>query len=215
MKKKILIIAAGIAILLYVFRAGWLGYLGRSLVADNLSATADVAVVLSTGVDYLPRLLQAAHLYREKRVNKILINGNRKTNAIRELEKQGFVPACDWSENSLRILEMHGVPREEVWAVSAEDVFDTVSEAQTIKPFLQKNGVNSLIITTSKFHTRRALYIWRKVLGTDNNIYISAAVDDPFDPDSWWQNGRQVKQVMGEYGGMAYYVWKRPWRNSD
>lgn len=215
MKKKIMIIAAGIAILLYVFRAGWLGYLGRSLVADNLSATADVAVVLSTGVDYLPRLLQAAHLYREKRVKKILINGNRKTDAIRELEKRGFVPACDWSENSLRILEMHGVPREEVWAVSAEDVFDTVSEAQTIKPFLQNNGVNSLIITTSKFHTRRALYIWRKVLGTDNNIYISAAVDDPFDPDSWWQDGRQVKQVMGEYGGMAYYVWKKPWRNSD
>ena len=215
MKKKILIIAAGIAILLYVFRAGWLGYLGRSLVADNLSATADVAVVLSTGVDYLPRLLQAAHLYREKRVNKILINGNRKTDAIRELEKQGFVPACDWPENSLRILEMHGVPREEVWAVSAEDVFDTVSEAQTIKLFLQNNVVNSLIITTSKFHTRRALYIWRKVLGTDNNIYISAAVDDPFDPDSWWQDGRQVKQVMGEYGGMAYYVWKQPWRYSD
>ena len=215
MKKKILIIAAGIAILLYVFRAGWLGYLGRSLVVDDPSATADVAVVLSTGVDYLPRLLQAAHLYREKRVNKILINGNRKTDAIRELEKQGFVPACDWPENSLRILEMHGVPREEVWAVSAEDVFDTVSEAQTIKPFLQNNGVNSLIITTSKFHTRRALYIWRKVLGTDNNIYISAAVDDPFDPDSWWQDGRQVKQVMGEYGGMAYYVWKKPWRNSD
>ena len=215
MKKKILIIAAGIAILLYVFRAGWLGYLGRSLVVDDPSATADVAVVLSTGVDYLPRLLQAAHLYREKRVNKILINGNRKTDAIRELEKQGFVPACDWPENSLRILEMHGVPREEVWAVSAEDVFDTVSEAQTIKLFLQNNVVNSLIITTSKFHTRRALYIWRKVLGTDNNIYISAAVDDPFDPDSWWQDGRQVKQVMGEYGGMAYYVWKKPWRNSD
>ena len=36
--------------------------------------------------------------------------------------------------------------------------------------------------------------------------------DDPFDPDSWWQHGRQVKQVMGEYGGMAYYIWKQPWQ---
>ena len=215
MKKKILIITAAIVILLYVFRADWLGYLGHSLVADDPSATADVAVVLSTGVDYLPRLLQAAQLYRDKRVNMIVINGNRKTDAIRELEKQGFVPACKWSENSLRILEMCGVPREQVWAVSAEDVFDTVSEAQTIKPLLQEKGVKSMIITTSKFHTRRSLYVWRKVMRTEEGIYTSAAAGDPFDPDSWWQHGRQVKQVMGEYGGMVYYVWKQPWRDSD
>lgn len=212
MKIKTLIIVIGIIVLLYFTRASWLGYLGHSLVVDDPSATADVAIVLTTGVDYLPRLLQAAQLYRDKRVKKVMINGNRKTDAIRQLEKQGFIPACKWSENSLRILEMHGVPRQQVWAVSAENVFDTVSEAQTIKPFLINNGVSSLIITTSKFHSRRARYVWRKVMGTEEGIYTSAATDDPFDPDSWWQHGRQVKQVMGEYGGMAYYIWKQPWQ---
>ena len=212
MKNKILIIVASVIVLLFYFSSDWLGYLGRSLVVDDPSATADVAIVLTTGVDYLPRLLQAAQLYHDKRVKKILINGNRKTDAIRQLEKQGFIPACKWSENSLRILEMYGVPRQQVWAVSAENVFDTVSEAQTIKPFLINNGVSSMIITTSKFHSRRARYVWRKVMGTEEGIYTSAATDDPFDPDSWWQHGRQVKQVMGEYGGMAYYIWKQPWQ---
>jgi len=211
MKIKTLIIVTGIIVLLYFSRASWLGYLGHSLVVDDPSATADVAIVLTTGVDYLPRLLQAAQLYRDKRVKKVMINGNRKTDAIRQLEKQGFIPACKWSENSLRILEMHGVPRQQVWAVSAENVFDTVSEAQTIKPFLINNGVSSVIITTSKFHSRRARYVWRKVMGTEEGIYTSAATDDPFDLDRWWQHGRQVKQVMGEYGGMAYYIWKQPW----
>lgn len=212
MKKKTLVVVASLIILLYLFRAEWLGYLGHSLVVDDPGAMAEVAVVLSTGVDYLPRLQQAAQLYRDKRVTRILINGNRKTDAIRALEKQGFVPACKWPENSLRILEMYGVPREKVWAVSAEDVFDTVSEAQVIKAFLEHKGVSSVIITTSKFHTRRALYVWRKVLGTEDGISISAATGDPFDPDSWWEQGRQVKQVMGEYGGMAYYAWKKPWK---
>jgi len=212
MKIKTLIIVTGIIVLLYFSRASWLGYLGHSLVVDDPSATADVAIVLTTGVDYLPRLLQAAQLYRDKRVKKVMINGNRKTDAIRQLEKQGFIPACKWSENSLRILEMHGVPRQQVWAVSAENVFDTVSEAQTIKPFLINNGVSSVIITTSKFHSRRARYVWRKVMGTEEGIYTSAATDDPFDLDRWWQHGRQVKQVMGEYGGMAYYIWKQPWQ---
>ena len=212
MKIKTLIIVTGIIVLLYFSRASWLGYLGHSLVVDDPSATADVAIVLTTGVDYLPRLLQAAQLYRDKRVKKVMINGNRKTDAIRQLEKQGFIPACKWSENSLRILEMHGVPRQQVWAVSAENVFDTVSEAQTIQPFLINNGVSRMIITTSKFHSRRARYVWRKVMGTEEGIYTSAATDDPFDPDSWWQHGRQVKQMMGEYGGMAYYIWKQPWQ---
>lgn len=211
MSKKIIVLVVLISLLFY-FRADWLGYMGHSLIVDDPAANADVAVVLSTGVDYLPRLLQAAQLYKEKRVKKVLINGNRKTEAIRELERQGFVPECKWYVNKLRILEMYGVPREHVMLVSAEDVFDTVSEAQTIKPFLQKNNVNSVLITTSKFHTRRARYVWRKVLEREDGIYASAASGDPFDPDGWWKDGRQVKQVMGEYGGMAYYVWKKPWR---
>ena len=211
MKKKLLIFTAIILLSLFFFRASWLGYLGNSLIVNDENAKADVAVVLSTGVDYLPRLLQAAELYRDKRVKRVLINGNRKTDAIRKLEQQGFVSACKWNENILRVLEMYGVPREKVWSVSAEDVFDTVSEAQTIKPFLQKNNINSILITTSKFHTRRARYVWRKVLDRQDGIYTSAATDDPFNPDGWWEDGRQVKQVMGEYGGMAYYVWKKPW----
>jgi uncharacterized SAM-binding protein YcdF (DUF218 family) len=212
MKKKLLIITVIILLSLFIFRASWLGYLGSVLVVNDSQARADVAIVLTTGVDYLPRLLQAAQLYRDKRVQSILINGNRKTDAIRGLEQQGFVSACKWDENSLRILEMYGVPREKIWSVEAEDVFDTVSEAQTIKRFLQKNNINSILITTSKFHTRRARYVWRKVLDREEGIYASAAVDDPFDPDAWWKYGRQVKQVMGEYGGLAYYVWKQPWR---
>ena len=218
MSRKLVIAIAILVILislLFFYRTEWLRYLGHSLVIDDPVATADVAVVLTTGVDYVPRLLQAAQLYREKRVKKVMINGNRKTDAIRKLEAQGFVPACKWYENSLRILEMHGVPRDKVWTVSAEDVFDTVTEAQTIRSFLLNNDVDSMIITTSKFHTRRARFVWRKVMGADQGIYSSAAADDPFDPDIWWQDGRQVKQVMGEYGGMAYYVWKKPWENSD
>lgn len=211
MQKKLLIITLIILTILILSRTTWLSYLGQKLIIDNPAEKADVAIVLTTGVDYLPRLLQAAKLYRDKRVPRILINGNRKTDAIRKLELQGFVSDCKWYENSLRILSMYGVPREKVWTVSAEDVFDSVSEAQVIKPFLVKQNVSNLIITTSKFHTRRSGYVWRKVMGKNYSITTSAAAEDPFDPDNWWNNGRQVKQVMGEYGGMAYYLWKQPW----
>lgn len=210
--RKLLILIV-FAALLFVFRAAWLGKIGESLVEDNATATADVAVVLATGVDYPPRLIQAARLYTEGRVKRVLINGNRKTDVLRALENKGFRPAAPWYEDSLRILEMSGVPRERVWTVSVEDAFDTVSEAQGIAPFLRQQAVEDVIITTSKFHTRRARYIWQKVLKRGDGIYASAAAFDPFDPQGWWTDGRQIRQLLAEYGALVYYAWQRPWEN--
>jgi uncharacterized SAM-binding protein YcdF (DUF218 family) len=212
MQKKLIITTLIIITALILFRTSWLGYLGQKLIIDNPAEKADVAIVLTTGADYLPRLLQAAKLYRDKRVPRILINGNRKTDAIRKLEQQGFISECKWYENSVQILSMYGVPRNAIWTISAEDVFDSVSEAQVIKPFLTKQNVSKLIITTSKFHTRRSRYVWQKVMGKNYSISTSAAAEDPFDPNNWWNDGRQIKQVMGEYGSMAYYLWKQPWK---
>jgi uncharacterized SAM-binding protein YcdF (DUF218 family) len=213
MRRRILLSLILIVGLLFVFRSAWLGALGHALVEDDPAASADVAIVLATGVDYPPRLIQAARLYRDKRVKYVLINGNRKTDVLRELEQQGFVRAAPWYENSLRILEMLGVPRERVWTVSVEDAFDTVSEAQGIVPTLRKRNVDDVIITTSKFHTRRARYVWQKVLKRKDGIYASAADSDPFDPDSWWTEGRQVRQLLAEYGSLIYYMWKQPWES--
>ena len=210
-RRRLLLFLALAVILLSVFRASLLGAMGHALVQDDTTESADVAVVLFTGVDYPPRLIQAAHLYRKGRVNRILINGNRKTDVQRDLEQQGFELATPWYEDSLRILEMLGVPRDRVWTVSVENAFDTVSEAQGIVPFLQDKGVGSVIITTSKFHTRRASYVWQKVLDREEGIHASAADSDPFDPEGWWKEGRQVRQLLAEYGALFYYMWKRPW----
>ena len=211
MRRRLLLTLILITGLLFFFRSAWLGALGHALVEDNKSATADVAVVLLTGVDYPPRLMQAAHLYHEGRVNKVLINDNRKSDALRKLEEMGYIPASPWYEDSLRMLNVLGVPGEDVLAVSNENAFDTVSEAQGIVPVLREHKVNSVIITTSKFHTRRALYVWQKVLERDTGIYASAADSDPFDPESWWTDGRQIRQLLAEYGSLIYYMWKRPW----
>jgi len=33
-------------------------------------------------------------------------------------------------------------------------------------------------------------------------------ITDPYDPGSWWRNGRQIRWVMAEYGAWIYYWWK-------
>ena len=185
-----------------------LGAAGRFLVSDDRTTSADAAVVLATGIEYYPRLIEAAALYSEGRVARVVIDGNRKTDTVRWLEAQGFVSATTWDENSRRILELLGVPRHHVLSVSAEDAYDTVSESRLVAPALTASGIDSILLTTSKSHTRRAGYIWRRLHGDSLTIATVAAREGPFQPDGWWHSGRQIRWVLAEYGAWLYLHWK-------
>ncbi len=181
---------------------------GRFLICDQKPFTADAAVVLSTGVEYYPRLMEAADLFRKGLVRKVVINGNRKTDVLRELEKRGFEKCCPWHEETVRILEVLSVPRKNVLPINAEDAYDTVSEARIVGRRLLERGFKRLIITTSKSHTCRANHIWRSMFKGEMSICTVSAKTDPFDVNGWWKQGRQIRWVLAEYGAWIYYGWK-------
>ena len=197
-------------LLLYLFSGSLFRALGRFVVCDEAPVPSDAVIVLNTGVEYYPRLLEAAALYRKGLAKRVVINGNRKTDSLRELEIKGFKRCCPWYEDSLRILSLFGVPRNTVICISAEDVYDTVSEAEWVGREVLGRGMHSVLITTSKYHTKRARFIWKKMYNGELSIRIVAAKTDPYDPESWWRDGRQIRWVMAEYGAWIYYWWKNP-----
>ena len=197
-----------VGLLLYLFSGSLLRGLGRFLVADETPMPSDAVIVLNTGVEYYPRIVEAADLYRKGLVKKVIINGNRKTDSLRELESRGFKKCCPWYENSLRILSLFGVPRNKVTWISAEDVYDTVSEAKVVGSEVLGQGLHSVLITTSKSHTKRAGFIWKKMYDGQLSIRTVAAKTDPYDPNGWWKDGRQIRWVMAEYGAWMFYWWK-------
>jgi len=196
-------------ILLYTFHRPVLVFLGEWVVHDEMPVKSDAVVVLSTGIEIYPRLIQAADLYNKGYVDRVVINGNRKTEMLIWLEEKGFQGCCPWYEASLRILALLGVPRERVIAVSAEDVYDTVSEAEAVGSNIIKTGIQSIIISTSKSHTRRAGYIWHHLFQDRLKIRTAAASSDSYSPNGWWKSGRQIRWVLAEYGAWLYYFWKR------
>ncbi len=189
-----------------VMRFVVLPLMGHALVSESSHESAQAAVVLSTGVEYYPRLMQAADLVRRGLATRVVINGNRKTEALRELERLGYQPAVPWYENSLRILELLGVDRNRVIKVDAEDAYDTISEAQLVGAHLLASGIDSLFLVTSRFHTRRATFIWNRQFPGTFKVYPIAAAQDPFDPNGWWRNGRQIHWVLNEYGGWLFLL---------
>ena len=186
-----------------------LGGLGDFIIYRETVQPSDAVIVLNTGLEYYPRLIEAADLYREGFAKRVVINGNRKDDVLRNLEEKGFSRCCPWDEESLRILEMFGVPRERVLSISVEDAYDTVTEASAVGKKIIRHGYGSIIITTSKYHSRRAHYIWTKMYKDKFAIYTVAAKADPFDPEAWWKEGRQIRWVMAEYGAWVYYWWKK------
>ncbi len=198
-----------LVILLFYFLSGKiLRKAGEFLIVDDVPVYSDAVVVLNTGVEYFPRLIEAAALYQKGLVDRVVINGNRKTDSLRDLESKGFEPCCNFCEDRLRVLSLFEVPRSRVICISAEDVYDTVSEAVFVGNKLVQKGYRRIIVATSKTHTRRASHIWKKHFKDRLEITAVSAKSDPFDPGSWWTSGRQVRWVMAEYGAWIYLWWK-------
>jgi uncharacterized SAM-binding protein YcdF (DUF218 family) len=182
--------------------------LGDMVVIDDKAPSADAVVVLNTDIELYPRLIQAADLYRRGLTENIVINGNRKTDTLRDLEAKGFKTCCPWYSDSVNILTMLGVPADKIIPISIEDAYDTVSEADAVGRELIKRKWTTVIITTSKYHTRRAKFIWQKMFGKQLSIYMVSAKTDPYDPHRWWKDGRQMRWLLAEYGAWIYYWWK-------
>ena len=182
---------------------------GSLLVVQDIPPKAEAAVVLNTGVDIYPRLLEAADLYKQARIEKVVINGNRKTDILRDLESSGYDPPCKWYAEEISVLIFKGVAKDHIIAISAEDAYDTISEAKIVGETLINNGMSNVIITTSKFHSRRARHIWSKMYRGKLRIYIAPAQNDPFDLEKWWKDKRQIRWVLSEYGAWIYCYWMK------
>jgi uncharacterized SAM-binding protein YcdF (DUF218 family) len=201
------LVACGLAGALYLAGAPLLSALGRNLVVNDAPAAADAIVVLASGVDVYPRLAHAARLYREGLAPVVVINGDRRNAAFRELQAHGFRRPCPWDAEARAILAFLGVPDGSIVSISAPDAFDSLSEAEAVVPQLRARGLRRIIVTTSDYHSRRARAVWR-ARASDLDPLMSAAADGQFQPESWWRDARQVRWVLAEYGGWLAQYWK-------
>ncbi|HSK70296.1 MAG TPA: YdcF family protein [Pyrinomonadaceae bacterium] len=169
---------------------------------------ADAILVLSGSSVYIERTHKAASLYKKGVAPKVLLTDDRGRAGWSEREKRNppFV------ELAIRELIAQGVPEDAI-EVLPDEVTGTEWEAKALAGRIKEENLNSVLIVTSAYHTRRALWIFRQVLnenGVNAEIGIAHAPTGEQTPPPfyWWLKPFGWNVVAGEYvKGAAYWVY--------
>ncbi|HEX8745684.1 MAG TPA: YdcF family protein [Pyrinomonadaceae bacterium] len=183
------------------FMLAWVA--AEALVVQASLPRADAILVLSGSSNYVERARHAARLYNEGRAPLILLtdDGQQGGWSTEEQRNPFFV------ERAVRELSRAGVPAEKITVLPGV-VSSTYAEAASLRDYAGRRGLRSVLIVTSAYHSRRALWTMRRVTeGSDMNVGVDApeAGGESPAPAIWWINPRGWQMVAGEYPKMLYY----------
>jgi len=202
LSKKFLLIILFI-VLVIVSHQYVLKKLGYFLVFEQDPQKADVIVVLN-GRD-TERSLAAVDLYNQGYANLIVMANGAKQPGSDEFWKR-VGNNFDGKLFFQRAIEAMGVP-EKSFQFIGNGVTSTYDEAVATKEFLKTNGYKSILLVTSKWHSKRAYLTFRSALKNDGvRVLIQASKYDTFRPDAWWMSNNGAELAFYEYVRLIYYI---------
>lgn len=167
--------------LLAWFREPLLAGMGRWLVVETPLRKADLVVALGGARE---RQEEAVRLLREGLARWVLFVGS------------------DVRPRDYRCLD---VPAERA-VPPPVPAYTTYEEAVATRKVVQERGLRSVIVVTSPYHLRRALWTFERMLrGTGVVLLTASAPNRAFIMETWWKNHVGRKQVAMEYLGLVYY----------
>jgi hypothetical protein len=79
---------------------------------------------------------------------------------------------------------------------------NTADEMQVIAGEALRENAASVIVVTSKVHTRRVARLWRQLNAGHTRAIVRAAGTDGFDAAHWWRNTHDALDVVREVLGL-------------
>jgi uncharacterized SAM-binding protein YcdF (DUF218 family) len=175
----------------------------RALVAEAELERADLIVVLGGSAAYEERARHAARLYREGRAPLVVLTFDGTLAGWSQAEQANppFVRLA--REELLRA----GVPAGRVEVLPGL-VTSTHEEAALVCAFATGRGARSVLVVTSAYHSRRALWTFRRAARSGGLVVgLSAAPAGGQSPSAafWWLSPEGWRQVAAEYPKLIYY----------
>ena len=178
----------------------------RALIVTADLPHADAIVVLSGSSTYIERTHTAADLFKQGRAPLVVLTDDNTRGGWSSAQQRNpyFV------ERAHDELVKQGVPPPQIRV--APGVADgTHEEAAIVRDYVTANGLRSVLVVTSAYHSRRALRTLRQALGgTGVTLGMTTAPPGWQTPGSewWWLHFEGWRTVGGEYVKLIYY-WLR------
>lgn len=204
-KKTALLILAGFILtfltLIVFYRREMLIMTATFLVkeSDWKNKTYDYAVI--PGGQPIERSVFAACLFREGRVRHVVCLGGNYPKLLRLAED-----TCSEGRLSAVQLLRSGVPDSCITVIP--EGTSTQQELLAFERYVQgKPG--SILMITSRFHTRRAFMTLKKLLKEKPRPFdLAAAPNLTFDESNWWRSEEGLITINNEYLKLLYYLYK-------
>jgi uncharacterized SAM-binding protein YcdF (DUF218 family) len=196
--------ALGVALLSLAACWGLAWVAARALVVSEPLGRADALVVLAGSSAYGERARHAARLFGEGRAPLVILTNDGGRSGWSN--EQGRNPL--FVERAAEELRRAGVPAAQIEVLPGE-VASTYEEAALIGEHARRKGLRSLLLVTSGYHSRRALWTARRLLGRGGVAVGLEAVEPGAEtpaPSVWWLYPSGWRVVAGEYLKFAYYA---------
>lgn len=163
--------------------------------------------MLSGSSTFVERTHHAAELYSRKVADKVLLtNDNRQGSWVQSEQRNPF-----FYESARLELIRRGVPAEKIEVLNPP-VYSTWDEANLARDYCSAHGLRSLQVVTSAYHSRRAIWTFRKqFLASGVEVGIDPAetgIQTP-SPVAWFLHLRGWQMVFVEYLKLVYYRFRR------
>lgn len=178
-------------------------FLAERLIVAKPLQRADAILILGGSSVYKERAQRAAEIYKTGIPAKIILtdDGERAGWSRREQRNTPYV------ELAKSELTAQGIEPENIEIIKPIGS-GTIYEAQEFRKIVRAENLKSVLIVTSAYHTRRALWTFERELANENvNIGIDSAPTGEQTPPPfvWWLSAFGWNVVAGEYVKSIYY----------
>ena len=174
--------------------------IGNWLVREDPLRPSTAIVVLSGAMP--ERALEATEIYHAGLAPEVWIT--QPSEPKQTMTTLG-IPFDGEEEYSRRVLMKHGVPERAI-RILQPPIVNTADEMNAIAATLESAHGLSVIVVTSKAHTRRVHGLWNRLEAKRGQIIVRAARTDSFEPSHWWRTTHDALDVVRELLGLLN-VW--------
>ena len=200
-RRKILRFGA-ISLLLYLllFNTPFVWFLASPLKVLEVPQKADVIVVFGGGVgetgspgkSTIERARYASELYHKGYADKIIFSS-------------GYTYTHNDAENMKMVAISMGIPLRDI--ILEQEANSTYENVLFSKKIMDRYGWNAILLISSPYHMRRAQLVFDK-WDNERNIIFTPVEKSQFYDRQYGVNMEQIKAIIHEYLGMAYYWFK-------